>query len=212
MFGCPYNFYPEKPWLRRTIRGMIATGAVVASPIILAGAVTAAVTILPPFAIYKFVQHARARRRARALVNFPIGEPFLIESDLDDPQALAHAAFQFDLHGDLAPVDMMRVLRQIQGLSITQALEDDDSLHNDDEIDLNNFPLSIFAEMDIENLFSDGHNTDDKDELTNCPSDFRTCPTTPASTIRKGLSRSLNNIAVTNCTSLNRHHSMTTEH
>ncbi|CAF4528300.1 unnamed protein product, partial [Rotaria magnacalcarata] len=36
MFGCPYNFYPEKPWLRRTIRGMIATGVVVASPIIVA--------------------------------------------------------------------------------------------------------------------------------------------------------------------------------
>ncbi|CAF4657526.1 unnamed protein product, partial [Rotaria magnacalcarata] len=60
---------------------MIATGVVVASPIIVAGAVTAAVTVLPPFGVYRLVRHARARRRANAAANYPIGTPFLIEPD-----------------------------------------------------------------------------------------------------------------------------------
>ena len=112
MFGCPYNFYPEKPWLRRTIRGIIATGVVVASPVIVAGAVTAAITVLPPFGIYKLVKRVRSRRLSRITNNMPIGETFLIEPDLDDPQALAHAIFQFDLHGDLVGDDLLRLLRQ----------------------------------------------------------------------------------------------------
>ncbi|CAF2385589.1 unnamed protein product [Rotaria sp. Silwood2] len=207
MFGCPYNFYPEKPWLRRTIRGMIATGVVVASPIIVAGVVTAAVTVLPPFGIYKLVRHTRARRRAHVAANFPIGEPFLIEPDLDDPLLLpARGTFTFDLHGD-PTADMMRVLRQHIGeLSITQLLDDDDTGISDNEIN-KDFPLSIFADMDIEYLISD-----DNDELNNSPLDFRTCPTTPASAIRKGLSRSLNNLTVTYNSSINRHHSMNKEH
>jgi hypothetical protein len=210
MFGCPYNFYPEKPWLRRTIRGMIATGVVVASPVIVAGAVTAAITVLPPFGIYKLVKHVRSRRQGQIAANFPIGEPFFIEPDLDDPQALAHAAFQFDLHGDLGADDLMRVLRQrIGGLSFTQTMDEDDNEQIDNEINID-FPLSIFAEMDVEHLFSDDN--DDKDELNNSPLNFRTCPTTPASTIRKDRSRSLNNLTTNYHSSINRHHSITTDH
>ncbi|CAF5178246.1 unnamed protein product, partial [Rotaria magnacalcarata] len=52
---------------------------------------------------------------------------------------------------------------------------------------------------------------DDKDESNNSPLNFRTCPTTPASAVRKGLSRSLHNLTVTYPPSINRHHSMTTE-
>jgi hypothetical protein len=207
MFGCPYNFYPEKPWLRRTIRGMIATGVVVASPIIVVGAVTAAVTVLPPFGIYKLIKHVRSHRHEQMPPDFAIGEPFAIEPDLDDPQALAHAAFQFDIHGNFALDDLRRVLRhRYGGLSHSQTMDEDDDEQSENEIN-RDFPLSIFSEMDIEHLFSD-----DNDDLNNSPSDFRTCPTTPASTIRKGRSQSLSHLTMNYHSSINRHHSMTTEH
>lgn len=204
MFGCPYNFYPEKPWLRRTIRGMIATGVVIASPVIVAGALTAAVTVLPPFGIYKLVKHIRSRRHPHIEANFPIGEPFLIEPDFDDPHALVHTAFQFDLHGDFAD-DIMRVLRQrTGGLTFTQTTDEDRS-ENEMNID---FPLSIFSDMDVEHLFSDINHY----ESNNSPVNYRTCPNTPASTMRKGLSRSLNNLTANYHVPLNRHYSMTIEH
>ncbi|CAF4248568.1 unnamed protein product [Rotaria socialis] len=209
MFGCPYNFYPEKPWLRRTIRGMIATGVVVASPIIVAGAVTAAITVLPPFGVYRLVRHARARRRANAAANYPIGTPFLIEPDLDDPPVLPPTTFQFDLHGDFGSVNIMRALRQqMGGLSIAQILDEEYIARSENDVDAD-FPLSVFADMNVEQLIA---HDDDKDESNNSPSGFRTCPTTPASAVRKGLSRSLHNLTVTYPSSINRHHSMTAEH
>ena len=212
MFGCPYNFYPEKPWLRRTIRGMIATGVVVASPVIVAGAVTAAVTVLPPLGVYKLLKHIRSRRQAQVAARFPIGEPFLIEPDLNDPRILAHAAFEFELHGDLLADDIMRVLRQrIEGLSFPQTIDvhRHEPIHSVIDLD---FPLSIFADMDIEHLFAD----DDDDaveheESLRSPADFRTCPTTPACAMRKGHSRSLTNLKANPCASLHRHHSITAE-
>ncbi|UJR36419.1 hypothetical protein I4U23_029142 [Adineta vaga] len=205
MFGCPYNFYPEKPWLRRTIRGMIATGVVVASPVIVAGAVTAAITVLPPFGIYKLVKHVRNRRHPHIETAFPIGEPFLLEHDLGERQAMIHAAFHMDLHGDLTE-DILRALRQHSGgLSFTHTLDEDDPDDIDNEID-HDFPLSIFADMDVEHLFSDFN------EICNSPLNYRTCPTTPASTIGKDRSQSLNNLSANLHQSLNRHHSMTTEH
>jgi hypothetical protein len=205
MFGCPYNFHPERPWLRRTIRGVIATGVVVTSPVIVASVVIAAITVLPPLGIYKLIKNIRDRRRTPVTAGFPLGEAFLLEPDLDDPQALAHTAFQFDLHGDLAADEIMRVLRQrIGGFSFTQVPNDDDNEQSDNEVDID-FPLSIFSGMDVEHLFSD-------DDFNNSPSDFRTCPTTPAFTIRKGHSRSLNNLTANNSSSINRHHSMITEH
>lgn len=207
MFGCPYNFYPEKPWLRRTIRGVIATGVVVASPVLIAGAVTAAVTVLPPLGIYKLIKHVRSHRHPYIPHDIPVGEPFAIEPGLDDAEALVHAAFPFDLHANFAADDIMRVLRQRYGaFSITQTMDEDDDEPNTNEINLE-FPLAIFSEMDVEHLFSD-----DNDELNNSPSDFRTCPTTPASTIRKGRSRSLSHLTMNYPSSINRHHSMTTEH
>ncbi|CAF1118787.1 unnamed protein product [Adineta steineri] len=209
MFGCPYNFYPEKPWLRRTIRGVIATSVVVASPVIVAGAVTAAITVLPPFGIYKLVKRVRSRRHPQIEATFPIGEPFLIEPDLNDREALMRATFQYNLRGDLAD-DIMRVLRQhTEGFSFNPTIDDDDNQSNNEYNQ--DFPLSIFAEMDIEHLFSDNNNNDN-DEPNNPPLDYRTCPTTPASTIRKGLSQSLTNLSANYRASLNRHHSITIEH
>ncbi len=211
MFGCPYNFYPEKPWLRRTIRGVIATGVVVASPVIVVGAVTAAVTVLPPFGIYKLIKKIRSRRYGQTPPDFPVGEPFLIEPDIDDPQGLMHAGFPFGLYGNYAADDIMRVLRQrIEGSSSRQTMDEEDDDDDDDQSD-NEITVDFpFAEMDIEHLFSD--DDDDKDELNNSPLDFRTCPTTPASTIRKGRSRSLNNLPTNSHSSVDRHHSITTEH
>ena len=215
MFGCPYNFYPEKPWLRRTIRGMIATGVVVASPAIVVGAVTAAITVLPPLGIYKLIKRVRSRRHGHSQQDFPIGEPFFIEPDLDDVHTLGrrHPGIPIDFHGNFVAEDLMRVLRQrIGGLSLNQTMDeeddDDDDEQNDNTIN-KSFPLSIFAVMDVEHLFSD--DDDDKEEANNSPLDFRTCPTTPASTIRKGCSQSLGNLTTNYSSSTNRHHSITTE-
>lgn len=212
MFGCPYNFYPEKPWLRRTIRGAIATGVVVASPVIIAGAVTAAITVLPPFGIYKLVHRIRSRRHLQSHHDFPVGEPFLIEPNLDAPQTLVYGGLQFDFHGNLAADEIMRMIRErSEEMSMTQTSDENDDFEHDDKQDINvEFPLSIFADMDIEHLFSNEHNNDD--ELNNSPLDFRTCPTTPAATRRIVRSRSLG-LLTTNCHStIHRHHSITTEH
>lgn len=209
MFGCPYNFYPEKPWLRRTIRGVIATGVVVASPVIIAGAVTAAITVLPPFGIYKLVTKIRSRRRGQSHHDFPVGEPFLIEPNLDAPQTFIHGGLQFDIHGHFGPDEIMRLIRErTEAASRRHRFdENEDTELNDEEINVE-FPLAIFANMDIEHLFSDN----DDDELNNSPSDFRTCPTTPAPTLRKGRSRSLSQLTTNYYSAIHRHHSITTEH
>ena len=46
LLGCPYNLHAKRPWLRRTVRGAIATSVVVAAPVLVVGAVTAAVVVL----------------------------------------------------------------------------------------------------------------------------------------------------------------------
>jgi hypothetical protein len=190
MFGCPYNLHPEKPWLRRTIRGAIATGIVVASPLIVVGAVTAAVTVLPPIGIYKLVRHVNSRRRRRAqeLYGFGNGTQVLFNQELDEPQ---REVFHFDLSaGDFNTEEVIRILQRLERLNNTQP----DEQNNNDA-----FP---FADMDVENLFLE----DDKP-----PSDFRTCPTTPAIDIRIGHSQSLDNLTKTNCSTINRYHSITVE-
>ena len=91
-------------------------------------------------------------------------------------------------------------------------IDEDDDEEIDNEINID-FPLSVFADMDVEHLFSDDDDDDhDKDELNNSPLNFRTCPTTPASAIRKDCSRSLNNLTGNYNSSIHRHHSMTIEH
>lgn len=185
MFGCPYNFYPEKPWLRRTIRGMIATGVVVASPVLVAGAVTAAVTVLPPLGIYKLIKRVRSRRRGHTLADFPIGEPFFLEPNLNDEQTgnRPHGIFPFDFPRHPVADEIMREIRsRLGGLPFTQTINEDED-----------FPLAIFADMDVEHLFSD-----DDEDLTNPPLDFRTCPTTPATTIRQGGSQILSDLSTNN--------------
>jgi hypothetical protein len=185
MFGCPYNLHPERPWLRRTIRGVIATGIVVTSPIIVVGAATAAITVLPPLGIYRLVKYVRSRRHAvQSHVNFDRQElPF------DGELELFREQFLIDLLADNPNDELADLLQQGQELF--------------NEIPIETFPLSIFADMDVENLFSD----DDKPS-----SDFRTCPTTPAITMRKIYSKSLDNLTTIKHVTINRHLSIALEH
>lgn len=140
MLGCPYNLHPEKPWLRRTIRGAIATGVVVASPLLIVGAATAAVTVLPTVGIFRLVKRARTRRYVRTAMRDaqaaqpmtldPNNEGFHIGVDLDIP---------FPGHDMLGA---LRHIRFIAALNTVPTAEDD-------------FPLSIFTDMDVEHLFTE---------------------------------------------------------
>lgn len=213
MFGCPYNFYPERPWLRRTIRGMIATGVVVASPVIVVGAITAAVTVLPPIGVYRLIKQIRSRRRRQTQTEFPVvADPFFLEAQLN-AEIPRRVGIPLDFPRHPVADELMRELRsRFAGLSFTQTMtEEDDDLEDDDDDDNHhleiNFPLSIYAEMDVEHLFSDND-----DDLNSVPLDFRTCPTTPAVPIRKGCSQSLVDLTNNCSTTNNRHHSIATEH
>jgi hypothetical protein len=172
MLGCPYNLHPERPWLRRTIRGVIATGIVVASPLIVAGALTAAVTVLPSIGLYRLVRHVRDHRRLNdERVFFPV-EPGLLGLDHEQQQAL----FGFNTHDD--NFDLEERLRALRNSQTTISVET-----NDDE----DFLLSIFGDMDVENLFLE-------DERPTAG--FRTCPTTPAINVKNGHSQSSNNLTI----------------
>ncbi|CAM4820582.1 unnamed protein product [Rotaria magnacalcarata] len=194
MFGCPYNLHPDKPWLRRTIRGMVATGVIVASPIIAAGAVTAAVVVLPPVGIYKLVKRIRARRSTNILVRSFRDEQNLLNDiriqQFQDP------LLEFDFNGEqISAAEGLSILRQDYEIrSVAQ--------RNEETIN-ETFPLAIFANMDVENLFSD----DDK-----IPTGFQTCPTTPLINKRKVRSRSLSNSAPIIHPNINRYHSVYLEH
>jgi hypothetical protein len=173
VFGCPYNLHPERPWLRRTIRGMIATGVVVVSPLVVAGAVTAAVTVLPSIGIYKFVKHVRSRRHRHNTEGFLAGLQVFPDQDNEQQQEL----FQFDLtDGGFNVQEAVRILRLVE---LANNIQTNNENINED------FPLSIFADMDVENLFS---------EHDKPSSDFRTCPTTPAINIRQDHTESLDNL------------------
>jgi hypothetical protein len=153
MLGCPYNLHPEKPWLRRTIRGAIASGVVIASPLIVVGAVTAAVTVLPSVGIYRFVKHIRNRRYARAAAHELVaGQHVLFDINQDE---------QLDLAAIPAENEEIQRLR-----GLTRPSSSNNIIMTEDS-----FPLSIFADMDVENLF-----VEDERPI----SDFQTCPTTPA--------------------------------
>ncbi|UJR09684.1 hypothetical protein I4U23_013916 [Adineta vaga] len=140
MFGCPYILHPEKPWLRRTIRGTIATSLIVASPVIVAGALTAAVTVLPTFGVYKLVKHIRARRRAVILSRDHVIPDLLEEREF----ALYHEQLDTDSDDLVHNADEFQIFRQ-------QLLE----LETPPETLTVAFPLSIFADMDVENLFTE---------------------------------------------------------
>jgi len=180
MLGCPYNLHPEKPWLRRTIRGVIATGVVVASPLIVAGALTAAVTVLPTVGVIKLVRHVRERRHIYAARAF-VPDQVLLDLDHEQQEQQQLGLFQFELNReDVNAEEILQLLRQYA----TQTNEED-------------FPVPIFADMDVENLFSD----DNKPR-----SDFQTCPTTPALKDRNDHGEILDDLTI------NQQHLTTEEH
>lgn len=149
IFGCPNSLHPNHPWRRRAIRGSIATGIVISSPVLIVGATLAGAVILPPYGIYRLGKHLRERHRARHLQN--ISTPRLAA---DDP-----ARFQ-DLHMTDDPLfdDLPRLLERLRSLQNTLIL---DELLVDD----NSEP---FANMDVENLFSDSiHETTVEDKPEN---------------------------------------------
>lgn len=197
MFGCPYNLHPDKPWLRRTIRGVVATGVIAVSPILAAGAVTAAVVVLPSVGIYKLVRHIRARRTVRALNRSLVSEPILFNTLHDEFNQ--DPLFQFDFNGeDITAAELLRILRErFEARRLGQT--------NNETIN-EAFPLSVFADMDVEHLFL---NDDDDDKS---PSNFQTCPTTPSVIQRKGHSQSLRNLTSNNNITINRSVSFNLEH
>ncbi|CAF1356804.1 unnamed protein product [Adineta steineri] len=68
-FGCKYNFYPDKPAIRYTVRGLVAGAATLAAPVAAVGAVAllaVGTTIgAPTYGTYRLVKHIRNKRRAR---------------------------------------------------------------------------------------------------------------------------------------------------
>ncbi len=178
--------------VRITIRGAIATGVIVASPIIVVGAVTAAVTVLPSVGIYKLVRYVRTRRHHhdQELYRFADGQAVLFNPDLELQPHQELPSFPMS-NGEFNTEEIMRILQQLERLNHNSTNEE------------NNHEAFPFADMDVENLFSE----DDK-----LPSDFRTCPTTPAIGIRKGHSQSLDNLTKINHSTINRHHSIIIEH
>lgn len=68
-FGCKYNLYPDKPILRRTVRGLVAGAATLAAPVAAVGAVAilaVGTTIAAPtYGTFRLIRHIRNKRRAR---------------------------------------------------------------------------------------------------------------------------------------------------
>jgi len=66
---CKYNLYPNKPALRRTVRGLVAGAATLALPVAAVGAVAllaVGTTIgAPTYGTYRLVKHIRNKRRDR---------------------------------------------------------------------------------------------------------------------------------------------------
>ncbi|CAF1099598.1 unnamed protein product [Didymodactylos carnosus] len=67
--GCKFNLYPDKPVLRRTLRGLVVGAAAVAAPVAAVGAVAllaVGTTIgAPTYGTYRLVKHIRHRRQQR---------------------------------------------------------------------------------------------------------------------------------------------------
>ncbi|CAF1502280.1 unnamed protein product, partial [Didymodactylos carnosus] len=210
IFGCPYNFHPEKPWLRRTIRGLIASSLVITSPVVVVGAITAAVTVLPPFAIYRLIKHLREKRSSyhyQWIVTDDRHFQLLNEFDEDHP---------------IYPDDMLQALReQFEGL-IDQRNEDSGQLQNnndsnddvyetvyhsnlqdDNEVSVYGKWNYVFSNMDVENLFKDlniessvtiNNDNNNNPNARLCQEMFCTAPSTPVihrnNVIRSKLNRS----------------------
>ena len=65
-FGCKYNFYPNKPILRHTLRGLVVGAATLAIPVAALGvlAILAVGTTIaaPTYGTYRLMKHLRTKR------------------------------------------------------------------------------------------------------------------------------------------------------
>ncbi|CAF0784606.1 unnamed protein product [Didymodactylos carnosus] len=120
MFGCPYNFHPDKPWLRRTIRGLVASGIAISSPVIAVGAITAAVAVLPPLAVYRLVKHIREKKQVT---------PPWLPTDERGFQVFN----EFNEGQTIYPEDVLQVLRERFPDLIDQRDQARRELQNDDD-------------------------------------------------------------------------------
>lgn len=189
IFGCPYNLHPEKPWLRRTIRGTIATGVAVASPVLLVGAAVAAAVLLPSVGIYRLARRIRARRLLRRLQSMTNSEPDITDDEEATRAGYIRAMFAPDFDPDEVENILGARLEEIRRLANLEANPEQD------------FPLAIFADMDVENLFNDTVDDHSHTAVT----DFRTCPNTPAVLRRVHFSRSLDDVVSKPATAIPRH-------
>ncbi|UJR23243.1 hypothetical protein I4U23_026263 [Adineta vaga] len=68
-FGCKYNLYPDKPILRRTVRGLVTGFATLTIPVAVVGAVAilaVGTTIaVPTYGTYRLIKHIRSKRYER---------------------------------------------------------------------------------------------------------------------------------------------------
>ena len=60
-FGCKFNYYPNKPIIRHTVRGLVAGAAVGAVALLAVGTTIAA----PTYGTYRLVKHFKAKREQR---------------------------------------------------------------------------------------------------------------------------------------------------
>jgi hypothetical protein len=86
--GCKYNLYPDKPILRRTVRGLVAGAATVAAPVAAVGAaaiLAVGATIgAPTYGTYRLVKYIRNKRRVRHVRSHSVARTFNENESVDD--------------------------------------------------------------------------------------------------------------------------------
>ena len=149
LFGCPYNLHANRPWLRRTVRGAIATSIVVASPVLVVGVVTAAAVVLPPVGIYRLARHLKARRERRNAVNM-------------GRVRLSVALEDNDLLHRVVPRADVRRERELLLRARTRRMEEEQDDVQEDATD-NDSNLAIFGDLDVTHLFLETGTEDDQE-------------------------------------------------
>lgn len=134
--GCKYNFYPDKPVVRYTVRGLVAGAATLAAPVAAVGAVAllaVGTTIAAPtYGTYRLVKHIRNKRRTRHILN-----SLTISSDLSGDTSTDIHRNEDDDDEDLkrakqASLESYQEEQARQGISRAELNESDDDDSFDD--------------------------------------------------------------------------------
>ena len=157
---------------------------------LLVGAAAAAAVLLPSVGIYRLARRIRARRVLRRLQSMTNTELDITDDDeAGIRRDYARAMLPPGLDADEFESIFGAQLEEIRRLANMETNSEPD------------FPLAIFADMDVENLFND--TVDDHSHAA--ATDFRTCPNTPAVLRRVHFSRSLDDLVSTPATAIPRH-------